>query len=284
VRTRIDSRKLVPANNHYNASIIRWQGRLLLAYRTNWGGSSLHIAELSEDLIPLRNLSLRINHELCPGGREDPRFFVYQNRLHISFVGVEKTANETRCHMLYLRLFDNLHVERVFHPAYSMRQWPMEKNWVYFEHDGQLLAVYSIAPTHKILRIDGDTAYPFMETPFHPAWEGGHLRGGASPVRVGNEYFCWAHGRREGRPSVYCLGAYSFEAKPPFRPLRYTPTPLVWADERDKPPALNWTTVIYPSGCILENGKWLVSCGINDFASEVLAFDHSEVERVMVSA
>src|SRR5256885_12693044 len=50
------------------------------------------------------------------------------------------------------------------------------------------------------------------------------MRGGAAPVRVGDEWWCFFHDRVEsGGHRIYRAGLYTFAAAPPFRVLRLIP-------------------------------------------------------------
>jgi predicted GH43/DUF377 family glycosyl hydrolase len=157
----------------------------------------------------------------------------------------------------------------------------MEKNWTFFEYEGELHAIYSIRP-HRVLKIQGTEAVEHSLTPGCPPWVGGHWRGGAAPCKIGEEYWCFCHGKIDSNPFVYSIGLYCFEARPPFRVTRYTPEPLFWADGKDIPPELNWARVVFCNGAILENGIWKCSAGIHDCHSDIFEFSHEEVERLLV--
>jgi hypothetical protein len=75
-----------------------------------------------------------------------------------------------------------------------------ERNWMLFSHDGDLLAVYTISP-HVILRLDlAGQAEVACERIFTTHWNVGaytrrygEMRGGTSPVRVGDSYYAFFH-------------------------------------------------------------------------------------------
>ncbi len=276
------------APRHFNGSMIRWQGRLLMAYRDGWQGSNVHVAELLDDgtYRAVFDKTLDLARPAANYGREDPRLFVFGGRLHVSFVGVQGENwqnNGIVTNQLYARLTDDLQVERVLYPDYASRQsW--EKNWSFFECDGGLYAVYAVNP-HRVLRIDGDET-EVATTPDSPRlpWGGGEARGGAPPVRVGDEFVHWFHGsvgQHEGRS--YNVGVCAFEARPPFRVTRMTPEPLLWSDATTKPPD-QYCPVLFPAGAVLEGGKWKVSCGIHDRWLEVHEWDAARVDAALAPA
>lgn len=283
---RIDDGMLAPgaAGARFNASLFRRRGALLLAYRTGWDGARCHVARLDEALAPRDTTPLDLSHPLAPVGQEDPRLFAHAGRLHVAFCGVERAGRRgVRTHQLYARLADDFRPEAVYAPAYDWRAgW--EKNWGFFDHGGDLFAVYSIAP-HVVLRIDGDRAEEVARSETRFPWAGGHLRGGAPPVRVGDEYVVWFHGAADpphpmcarGRRR-YSVGVYGFEARPPFRVTRMTPGPLLWADPATCPADV-WADVAFPCGAVLEGGRWLVSMGVHDRWVDVAGWAAAAVGR-----
>lgn len=262
----------------FNAGLVRYQGRLLMSYRTDWAGAHCHVAELAEDYTPQFTRVLpELAHPRANVGREDPRLFVFRGRLHVAYIGVERAAGGgVVTNQMYARLTDDLRVEEVFYPEYQYRRaW--EKNWQFFEWAGELFAVYSIAP-HVVLHVLGNKAYPFAETPTPFAWSGGHLRGGAPPVLVGDRFYHWFHGRRDAG-WVYNVGLYAFEARPPFRVLGLTPDPLLAGD----PAATdgNYCPVTFPQGAVLEGGRWKVAMGWNDRKVKIGEWDAAAVDRAL---
>ncbi len=279
--TRVHGLVASEKDDGFNASILRYQGRLLLAYRSGWEGSQILVAELSEDFQPTRSVPLVIRHQLSRSGREDPRLFVHRGKLHVAFVGFVAAGGKT--HMLYARLTDGLEVEHVYAPEYAGRVWPKEKNWSFFEWSGELFAVYSIAP-HVVLHVRGDHAYPFAETAVKLPWGGGHLRGGASPVLVGGEFWHWFHGAQDSAGfRRYSVGVVAFEARPPFRPTRISPAPLLWANDSTVPAEQPHKSITFPCGSVLEGGVWTISAGTHDAWVDVHEWPHAEVERSMVN-
>lgn len=290
---RIDSAalKLGRVGEAFNSSLFRFKGRLLLCYRTGWSGARLHVAELDKDMTPKKVTTLNgLGHPRATVGQEDPRLFEYQGRLHVSFTGVERSGGGVVTNVLYARLTDDFRIEEVFAPNYfGRRSW--EKNWVFFEWEGMLLAVYSIAP-HVILHIRGNQAYPLAETNTAFPWSGGTLRGGCPPVRVGDTFYHWFHGRHgaEGdeqhkwHHSKYTIGLYTFPARYPFAIERMTPDPILIADYETLPDDQKRSgnpAVVFPAGAILERGQWSISMGVHDRWTDVAKWDAAEVDKML---
>ena len=181
---------------YFNGSVIRYKGELLFAYRVGWAGSNIYIVKLDHTFTPIGPSKLvhGLHHQRASHGREDPRLFLHNGSLMLSYTGVTKSqANSLATHQMYAVLNDDFNAIACYNPAYKHRAaW--EKNWVFFSHRGSLYAIYSISP-HVILKIDGNEAQEYVRTPNEFQWTGGHLRGGAAPVLHNGYFYHWYHGR-----------------------------------------------------------------------------------------
>lgn len=280
-----DLGKAVPINQRkFNPSLIRYRGRLLLATRIHtkegWSQGQILLSVLSDDFGHTdQSVFLRIDSPLAAAGLEDPRLWIHQGRLHVSFTGLQETGRGAVTHVLYARLGDDLQVEQLFTPHYPGRQaW--EKNWGFFSEGEELYAVYQIAG-HKILRLDGDRAQLAYESPTS-GWPAGmgEPRGGAAPVKRGNEWYSFFHDVREGADRRhYGMYFYTFEDRPPFRINRIGRVPLFLPDKKHRPND-HTPDVIFPGGAFLENNLWHVAAGYYDNWSWLLRFDVNELEKL----
>jgi hypothetical protein len=129
----------------------------------------------------------------------DPRLIVYDGRLWALYCHFRLPS------LLYLVELDgdSLAARGAARPLLlDDRQW-QEKNWMLFEHGGELLAVYTIAP-HVILHLDlRDPAVIRCRRRYVTAWDvstyarrWGEPRGGSPPARVGDAYYVFCHSRR----------------------------------------------------------------------------------------
>jgi len=266
-----------------NCSILEYRGRRLFAYRKGWNGAELYLSELDCNHRAKWNRRIKMPRmRQNAGGCEDPRLFEFGGNLHVEYIGVERLPkNQIRSHVLVARLEENYNVAETWLPKYSRRQhW--EKNWGFFEHAAELFAVYSIHP-HRVLRFDGHNVVEEIEQRYQSPWTHGTLRGGASPVLVGDRFYSFFHGTTEtatGR--LYSIGCYTFAAEPPFKPLAMTPTPILLPDQKDRPGA-STPYVVFPCGALLAGGdRWLVSYGYYDKASRIVEFDAEQLDAVMV--
>ncbi len=270
------SRTVVNLPGHFNGSLREFGGKLLLATRQQQ--HTLHLSELDDAFQPRWTIPLPIAHPAAGAGADDPRLYVLGGRLHVGFAAISAagaTVETVRVRQGGAVLRDDFTVES---PRVFDHGGRIEKNWGWFEPDGQLHAVYSISP-HRVLRI-GESVEHVHEAPNRLPWSGGYLRGGSPPVRIGNEYWCWFHGADEGRMlRTYNVGVYAFEAKPPFAITRMSPAPLLWAKPSERR-ADGRADVVFPAGAVFRGGRWLVSMGVSDERTEIAEWDHAEVEKL----
>ncbi len=271
----VDSGRLIPGHN-FNCTMIDYQGRRLFAHRQAWSQARIRFAELGSDWQPVRSWGSDWRADLREWGQEDPRFFVFRDRLHLTY-----TSYDTRITTpAIVRFSADLSPESASLLTLRNRNsW--EKNWMPFEWGGELYAIYSVQP-HVILQFREANVERVYETGNPMPWSWGELRGGCPPVRVGDEYYHWAHARIPQDHGLYSVALYTFEAKPPFRVTRYCPWPLLRALQSERPHA-GMPAVIYPGGAILDRDTWRVACGWMDASCRIYSFDAGQIERSLKS-
>ena len=144
--------------------------------------------------------------------------------------------------------------------------------------DAQLLFIYSVIP-HRIVQLlptdkademKGSTVSVtrLVEDRF---WPYGELRGGTNAVRIGDKYLTFFHSSNKHiiqvRIMTYFMGAYLFDAKPPFAITHVTPEPIIHPALIND--TLEWAYkgvdfVIFPMGLIVNDTHITVSIGRND--------------------
>lgn len=283
---RIDSSKLIQSEGgrHFNASMIRWRGRWIMAYRMDWRSSRIAIAYLDESFVPVSNHPVDIDHPFCTLGQEDPRLFVHNDKLMLSFSGLREGGINSHVMLAELNpiFFSPLKVWYAHYPSRTQT----EKNWVFFSSDGELFCVYSTYPKHTILRV-GEVAIEAYSTPTKAMWQVGLVRGGASPVQKDGQWHHFFHGWRNlDGFYTYSLGVCCFELAAPFRVTRMSIAPIATADQRCNPmdEMTKTAAVLFPSGASFENGIWRISCGHHDRWIEIMEFSESQIEDVLEDA
>lgn len=259
----------------FNSTIIESGSGYLYGFRNGWRGSNIYLCRLTKDFVPIAGewKLLNLGNRGARVGREDPRLFRLNGKLHLWYIGY----NGKITNVLFARINEEtLEVEDMFMPDLPQRQ-PWEKNWAFFDYEGIAHAVYSVMP-HRILRIEGNKAEWGDVTPFDGRWSGGHMRGGASPVLHNGEWYHFFHGSRthtDGK-RIYNMGCYTFSPEPPFKILRFTPDPLDIADPSTN--TENYCHVLFPGGAVHTGDKWAIAHGVHDRWSEIRFYDSDWIE------
>ena len=76
------------------------------------------------------------------------------------------------------------------------------------------------------------------------------------------------------------MGAYIFEAKPPFKVKRMTRKPLLSGSRLD-PWREGLATDVFPCGSILEGKKYVVTFGVNDYTSAWIEIPVKDLNSLM---
>ena len=271
--------KLDPTLNH-----------LFIAFKSTsswWGACEIVGAVLnSRTLNPMKETTRVV---FTSSMREDPRLFVIDGILHISYTlwGTADAKDGVACfecgniafrhvenHLVWQRMAlgtlaqDGSLVAKDLMPDVGnnlnrsvFSSW--EKNWGFFERGDELFLLYSI---HPFVIYSVDKRYFKGERVVELHWELPNgvytIRGGSTPVLVGGTWYTFVHSaspwppagaKRRPRYSIYVL---SF-ADSTFGLLKLTPTPLVM---KNKP------HIFFPSGALYvkEEETWLVSIGVDD--------------------
>lgn len=154
-----------------------------------------------------------------------------------------------------------------------------EKNWLPFIHDGEFMLIYSTVP-HKV--VAATSGAEWLTRSHNRLWGHGHPRGGTPPVRVGDEYFSFFHSSLPWRrfKNQYFMGAYAFEAKPPFRITRMSTLPILSGSPYE-PHNPDSPLVVFPGGALFDAGRWWVVYGINDNSCGWIEIPHDELLPTM---
>lgn len=288
----------------YNCSIAEDKGQLWLFTRRHRHRIQDPMGELSDNASDLAIWPMRQNMTLGPAPIlptmprrhpneqfEDPRVNIYDGTCFVSFANwvhrkpwpgrqsfTRLTQDWRKVEVLWETPFGN----NARKPELATG-W--EKNWVWFNKDDEWHCVYSINP-HVVFKVDlsGTQVQNWANKPINLPWEYGEPRGGTPPVLIGDEYLCFFHSALMWQKPKrrYFMGAYTFNANPPFELLRFTPEPILCGSEEDFR-VLGSPLVIFPNGSLLrkEDGKseWLVTFGVNDENCGWIRIPHSDLEE-----
>lgn len=275
----------------FNPAITVFRDQIIMIYRvvTPDGQRRLAICRLTPELRVIPESVAPFSDSIQNGGqwRADARFCTVAGRLFAHYNdGWKRDGN----HIFLVEIDpDTLKTNA---PARRLvmdgPRRAIEKNWMPFEHDGELWAIYSISP-HLVLKvefIDQETA--LCRPIHHIEWDTkaysarfGELRGGAPPLRCGDHYVSIFHSSFSVRPLRQALfhllhkppaktlryvgGVYAFEASPPFTPRWLHPEPIIWPPPLPRRQNQQLDRRIersaYPCGSAFHRGRWVVSFG-----------------------
>lgn len=238
---------------------------------------------------------------------EDPRAIYHNGVTYISacnFVIVNNGNGWTGAHQT-MNAIHGTHwsrhwqVQERFDPVFGYngarigQDTGMEKNWLWWvaptghQRDAGLnfYLVYKASP-HVVAQFDSQ--FIFMqefktENDASKKWPYGTIRGGTPPVMVNGEYLTFFHSSLPTGDQYhrrYYMGAYTFEAQPPFTMKRMTMEPLLVGSWQDRW-APNKPLVVFPCGSRLKHGNWLVTMGVNDLEAAWIEIPQLELDQLL---
>lgn len=222
---------------------------------------------------------------------EDPRAIYYNGKTYLSccnFVWY-KIKKWTGAHQIFVVCDDKWDVKLRYDPPYGKNGKGLglntghEKNWVWFFHEDKLNMIYSAQP-HTVVEFDCHVRFVTQRrTESKLPWSHGEIRGGTPPVRVGGEYFTFFHSSLPwtSRFRRYYMGAYAFEAKPPFPITRITDEPLLVGSQND-PWVDRKPCVVFACGAIMQGQDFLVTLGVNDLKSAWIRIPFRDLTKRMI--
>lgn len=249
----------------YNCGICDFNGERFIAARVGMHDKAkVYLGRLTRDCVVTDFKELVIG--------QDPRLFVFQNKLHCSFISVEGRNEVERQALGVLDSDYNMINVNVF--TYGGRH---EKNWMFFESGDVLRAVYTLHP-HTVLTFEDEIRSTVTE--YACPWTLGDLHGGTPPVLVDGLLYSFIHSFMDKRLfgwgrlwRVYYTGAYAFEPKYPFRVRYMTPAPFLFGDAVEP--------IQFLCGAILCSGDWHLTYGANDERAVFCRINHHDLMHAM---
>jgi len=277
----------------FNPAITRWNGELLLSFRTYdqrgrtdgigivWLDEHFNVASKTY-LLEIRNESPSASHI-----KQDPYLLSVGDKLYIIYSNMMDGTMIRRVFLAELHFDGNAfyieNPECLSHfPGENERRW--EKNWVPFDYQGNLLLSYSIFP-HMVLQplLGMSSCIPLASTKSAIEWNWGHLRGGSPALSLGDEYLAFFHSSKNMQTAQskgknithYFMGAYTFSSKPPFAITKISPNPIIGKDFYNGVAHKTWKPlhVVFPRGFVMDDQYIWVSYGRQDFEMWVVKLD-----------
>jgi predicted GH43/DUF377 family glycosyl hydrolase len=231
---------------------------------------------------------------------EDPRLFKMGNQTYITYNDIADNNMESR--MIHIAKLDPETTTLSDRVVLDLGIRRIEKNWAPFtreeEGENKLYFGYYFNP-HVILKMNDPTKNELTHVlkPNHIAvqtmpwkYSYGIVRGGTPPILVDGQYLAFFHSFfREKGKIWYVMGAYTFEANPPFRVTACSAHPIKFKgmyDTKKKNTAYSRKPSVFPAGLILdkEEGKEVLhlSLGENDCGMKVVTFDKEALLKSLV--
>lgn len=290
----------------FNPSLIRFKGRLLLAFRTRDPADHAHtdgmgLVWLNENFQPegkAQLLDIRLKQPILDSYAQEPKLVAIGEGLYIVFSnrvnGMSSTQRRVYVAELHHdgKVFFISEAEPLLHFLENSNR--QEKNWVPFEYEGHLLLSYSLVP-HRILRPllnRSKKCEEFAESVGAVRWNWGKLRGGTPAALEGNSYLAFFHSSKDlttvqskgKHVNHYFMGAYTFASTPPFEITAVSPEPIVhksfyaWPDYPTWKPLL----VVYPGGYVSDEKFIWVAYGRQDHEIWIAKLDKKGLMKSLV--
>ncbi|MEN9654880.1 MAG: hypothetical protein RL235_992 [Chlamydiota bacterium] len=294
----------------FNPSIIRWQGNLLMSFRvipnrSQSFTSQMGLVWLDDRFCPISEpqfIDVRSTGSNIPSRAEDARLVQIGNQLWIVYsdnVDSTITAGGFRVWIAEV-LFDGVSFS-LFQTEPLLRFNGMiparrEKNWVPFDYMGDLHLAYSLTP-HYILRpLLGQSTCETIDitAPSLPydSEQWGEPRGGTPALFDQGEYLAFFHSScrlastySDGKEMLhYFIGAYTFEAHPPFSITRMSKKPIVGKTFYQGPVYKHYwkpVRVVFPCGYIIDGNYLWIAYGRQDHELWVAKIDKQKLIESM---
>lgn len=253
--------------NAYNPSIVRFQGNVIRAYRYH-PDQKLWPTAIAIDGMPVE-VPLK-NHSI-----DDPRLFVFQDKLHVSYVVTPypvPTTPPAPCAIGYgeVEIKDGkCRILGHIQPKYGKNDFTgQEKNFVFFEHNKSLHFIYKCSPEQEVVRLEQGHVQQVHKS-LSPKCSFGDIRGGTQPIPYKGQWLRFFHTLVKSPEKEvwwqYYVSALLMDSEPPFRITAVSKIPILTGDERY---FHDWkfykprVQIVY--GAIESDGGWRLSVGVND--------------------
>ncbi len=292
--------------NAFNPSLIRWRGRLLMSFRIynpiNYSTNPFALVWLDESFNPIGEpqvFELPFHNPILPSKQQDPRLIAVGERLFIVYNNILEnvTTREIRRMFLAELFYDGENFTASMPECLvnykDKNDMRYEKNWVPFEYEGELLLSYSLIPHHILRPILGTGACETVEiSASNIQWNWGVPRGGTQALFDKDHYLAFFHSwidlptvQSNGKKiSHYFMGAYTFQAHPPFAITAFSPQPIVAENFYQPPYYKTWKPLrcVFPAGIIIDENYIWISYGRQDHEIWIVKLDKKGLTESLI--
>lgn len=298
----VESKKIdVPGYpDAFNPCLIRWKGSILMTFRfrEQETGSTNNVGFVWLDdnfnvISPPTLLHIRHSKNVL-GPIQDVRMVVKDDKLLIVYSNRIKQQEE----LIYRMFIAEVVYDGICFSAkkpvpllhFEGTQRNREKNWMPFQYNNELFLIYSASP-QTIMRplLASKSCETVCSTENSIKWGWGEVRGGTPAHLIGDEYLAFFHScitlrtaQSEGKPMWhYVMGAYTFEASPPFAATSMSTVPIVGKKFYSGPLHKTWKPlrVVFPVGYIFDEKYIWLSYGRQDHEAWVVKINIAKLKN-----
>jgi predicted GH43/DUF377 family glycosyl hydrolase len=211
-------------------------------------------------------------------GVEDPKLFVYRGEQWVvgNVLGHPRQPDLCKNAICIFKVKQSRETFKILSVPENVNPKQTQKNWSFFEHEGDLLCEYSISP-HVILRVDtnlGETKEIYRSGKRGiDVTNYSSLRGGANSIRTnikGKEYYLNIGHVTSGHPHDYKQFFYIFDVNPPFEILGISEPSKLDAKAR----------IQFAAGISEFEDNIYVSYGISDCYNRISIFSKDKIQSL----
>jgi len=273
-------------------------------YNTQNGSSSpFALVWLNENFEPTcvpQVFELPFYNPVLPSKQQDPRLVAIGERLFVVYNNIlESVIHREIRRMFVVELFYDGEKFTTGAPECLIdfegkNEMRYEKNWVPFEYHGELLLGQNLTP-HRVLHpLLGTGTCETIACSFgNIQWNWGAIRGGTQALLLDEDhYLSFFHSwtdiatiQSNGRKIAhYVIGAYLFQAHPPFAITAISPVPIV-AENFYRPPYYKtWKPLrcVFPAGLIIDDNYIWISYGRQDHEIWIAKLDKKSLLQSLI--
>lgn len=271
----------------FNPSVVRWNDSILLSFRARdpitRRTTVIGLTFIDENFNPYGKLYILKMPKSPLAGKlvQDPRLITINDRLYMVYSNTWDLPSEKVRRVFVAELQFDDDKFRLKNPEPLLKfesnvKRKFEKNWVPFEYEGKLFLSYSLNP-HKVFEpiFGHKRCKTIATTKMKSHWQWGELRGGTPALLVDGSFLAFFHTTKDIK-SVhsqgkcmphYFMGAYVFDATPPFAIKKISPQIIVGDNFYSGKEHETWKPlrVVFPCGYIFDENFIWITFGRQDY-------------------
>jgi predicted GH43/DUF377 family glycosyl hydrolase len=274
--------KINGVSNPINGSLENYNNIYILTFRINEKVNKkennyigiTYLDESFNEIVPFKKIDVKSSNA------EDPRIFKFKSDYYLIYNDQMPIDHPFR--VMHLAKLNNKNDKVEYITPLDQQIKIVEKNWSPFIYENSIYLSYGLVP-HKIMQVLDPKQNNIKHLIFPNNlrysrffWNFGEPRGGSAAKLVDGQYLAFFHscfGKSKNK-KYYVMGAYTFEATPPFKITKISKFPIIFGDAKK-------TRIYFPTGFVIkkENDKELIylSYGENDKTSKIAIIDKEKL-------